>query len=143
MPSKIVVLGATGQQGGAVAAALKAGGGDVTIVTPTRNPESTAAKALAAAGCQLATLTSLEAEAELTALFQGAAGVFAVTTFVKAGNKFDCEMEKRQGEAIVKAAKAAGVPFLVFTSVGSAADKTGVPHFDSKMHIEELIDQSG
>lgn len=142
MSKKIVVLGATGQQGGAVVEALKAAGG-FSIVTPARNPESTAAKKLAEDGCEVPKLSSFENVSELTSIFQGVDGVYAVTTFLKSANKFDVEMEKRQGKSIVEAAKAASVPFMVFSSCGSCADKTGVPHFESKMYIEELIDEAG
>ncbi len=41
------------------------------------------------------------------------------------------DAETRQGVAAADAAKAAGV-HLVFTSVGSANRRTGVPHFDSE-----------
>ena len=142
MSKTIVVLGATGQQGGAVVNALQAAGG-FNLITPVRNPDSDAAKKLAASGCQSPTLTTFQSIEELTALFQGVDGVYAVTTFMKAGNKFDVEMEKRQGIAIAEAAAAANVPFLVFSSVASAADATGVPHFESKKYIEDLIKLPG
>lgn len=139
---RVVVLGATGHQGGAVVDALKAVGG-FTIVATSRNPNSASSKKLAEKGCEVAKLSSLESASELTEVFKGADGVFAVTTILNPKGKVDVAMEKRQGESIVKAARAASVPFLVFTSVGSAADKTGVPHFESKMYIEELIETAG
>lgn len=135
----IVVLGATGQQGGAVVDSLLGSGG-FTVIATTRNPESSSAKKLIERGCQVKKLSSLEDKDGLTELFKGVDGVYAVTT---PGKKFDCAAEKRQGESIVEAAKAASVPFLVFSSVGSAADKTGIPHFDSKGYIEDLIEASG
>lgn len=142
MTKKIVVLGATGQQGGAVVEALRAAG-NFTIVAPVRNPDSSGAQKLAKDGCQIPKLSTFENVDELTNIFKGVDGVFALTTFIKGKNKFDVEMEKRQGKCIVDSARAASVPFLVFSSVASAADNTGVPHFESKMYIEELIDASG
>jgi uncharacterized protein YbjT (DUF2867 family) len=52
------------------------------------------------------------------------------------------QAETRQGISAANAAKAAGV-HLVFTSVGNANRKTGVPHFDSKYQVEEHIAKIG
>ena len=106
MSKTIVVLGATGQQGGAVVDSLQAAGG-FTLITPVRNPDSDGAKKLAAGGCATPKLSSFENTEELTSIFQNVDGVYAVTTFMKSAGKFDTEMEKRQGESIVKAAAAA------------------------------------
>ena len=62
----------------------------------------------------------------------GAVGVFAYTTPFEAG--VDAEMA--QGRAILAAADEARVPHLVFSSVASADQRSGVPHFDSKAGIE-------
>jgi uncharacterized protein YbjT (DUF2867 family) len=53
------------------------------------------------------------------------------------------EGEIRQGKALADAAKAAGVQYLVYTSVVSADQNTGLPHFESKWQIEQHIAQSG
>src|SRR5450432_4801085 len=52
------------------------------------------------------------------------------------------DAETRQGVAAADAAKAAGV-HLIFTSVGSANRRTGVPHFDSKYEVEKHIAKIG
>jgi len=52
------------------------------------------------------------------------------------------DAEIRQGIAAADAAKAAGV-HLVFTSVGSANQQTGIPHFDSKYEVEKHIGNVG
>jgi uncharacterized protein YbjT (DUF2867 family) len=44
---------------------------------------------------------------------------------------------------LVEAAKQAGVKHIVYSSVGSANQKTGIPHFDSKAEIEEALKASG
>ncbi|GAB3804391.1 hypothetical protein GCM10027605_28310 [Micromonospora zhanjiangensis] len=46
------------------------------------------------------------------------------------------DAEMAQGRAILAAADEARVPHLVFSSVASADQRSGVPHFDSKARIE-------
>ena len=43
------------------------------------------------------------------------------------------------GQASCDAAREAGVEHYVYTSVGSAHKRTGVPHFDNKWRIEETV----
>ena len=119
----VVVTGSTGKQGGAVARGLLARGHKVRAVT--RDPNSSQAKLLANAGATLVA-ASLEDTAALTQALEGATSLFAMTT--PSGGT---DAETRQGVAAADAAKAAGV-HLVFTSVGSANRRTGIPHFDSK-----------
>ena len=47
--------------------------------------------------------------------------------------------EEEQGKRIANLAKEAGVQHYVYTSVGSAHRKTGIPHFDNKFRIEDTI----
>ncbi|KZL16166.1 NmrA-like family protein [Pseudovibrio sp. Ad37] len=42
------------------------------------------------------------------------------------------ETEIKQGKALAEAAKKAGVQHFVYSYVGGAERKTGIPHFDSK-----------
>jgi uncharacterized protein YbjT (DUF2867 family) len=130
----VVVTGATGKQGGAVARGLLKRGHKVRAIT--RDPNSSQAKALADAGATLVA-ASLEDTAGITNALDGATSLFAMTTPF-AGT----EAEIQQGIAAVDAAKAAGV-HLVFTSVGSANRQTGVPHFDSKYEVEKYIAKIG
>lgn len=44
-----------------------------------------------------------------------------------------------QGRAILAAADAARVPYLLFSSVAGADQRSGVPHFDSKARIEKEL----
>src|ERR1700759_3394315 len=111
----VVVTGATGKQGGAVARGLLERGHEVRAVT--RDPNSSQAKSLASAGASLVT-SSLEDTAAITKALEGATSLFAVTT--PSGG---AEAEIRQGVATTDAAKAAGVHF-VFASVGSANRQT-------------------
>jgi uncharacterized protein YbjT (DUF2867 family) len=49
----------------------------------------------------------------------------------------------RQGRNVADAAKDSGISHFVYSSVGSAHRKTGIPHFDSKARIEQHIHASG
>src|SRR5882762_8238585 len=130
----VVVTGSTGKQGGAVARGLLERGHKVRAVT--RDPNSSQAKSLASAGASLVT-ASLEDTAAISKALEGATSLFAMTT--PSGGT---DAETRQGIAAADAAKAAGV-HLVFTSVGSANQQTGVPHFDSKYEVEKHIAKLG
>jgi uncharacterized protein YbjT (DUF2867 family) len=130
----VVVVGATGKQGGAVARGLLDRGHEVRVVT--RNPDSVKAKDLANTGARLIT-ASLEDTAALTKALEGATSLFAMTT-----PRGGTDAETRQGVSAAEAAKAAGV-HLVFTSVGSANRQTGIPHFESKYAVEKHIAKIG
>jgi uncharacterized protein YbjT (DUF2867 family) len=131
----VVVIGGTGQQGGAVVKSLLERGHEVRAIT--RNTDSAKARELANAGAMLVR-ESLEDTAALTKALEAATSLFAVTTPLERGT----QAETRQGIFAADAAKAAGV-HLVFTSVGSANRRTGVPHFDSKHEVEEHIARIG
>ena len=131
----VVVTGATGQQGGAVVKSLLERGHAVRAVT--RHTDSAKARALASAGVTLVG-AALEDTAALTRALDGATSLFAMTTPFEGGT----QAETRQGISAADAARAAGV-HLVFTSVGSANRRTGVPHFDSKYAVEQHIARIG
>jgi uncharacterized protein YbjT (DUF2867 family) len=131
----VVVTGATGKQGGIVVKNLLERGHEVRAIT--RNTDSPKAKELAKAGVTLIR-AALEDTAALTKALEGATSLFAMTTPFEAGP----QAETRQGISAADAARAAGV-HLVFTSVGSANRRTGVPHFDSKGEVEEHIARVG
>ncbi|HUI73253.1 MAG TPA: NmrA/HSCARG family protein [Spirochaetia bacterium] len=130
----VVVVGATGKQGGAVAKNLLERGHEVRALT--RNPDSVKAKELASAGATIVH-ASLEDTAALTKALAGATSLFAVTTPLGG-----MAAETQQGVSAANAAKAAGV-HLLFNSVGSANGKTGIPHFESKFAVEEHIARIG
>src|SRR5437899_3495312 len=128
----ILVTGATGQQGGAVARELLAR--KHTVRAMTRKPDSDAAKALARQGAEVVKGDLNDAESLRRAL-EGAWGVFAVQNTGEAG----VEGEEAQGKRIAELARQAGVQHYVYSSVGSAHNRTGIPHFDSKWRIEETV----
>jgi uncharacterized protein YbjT (DUF2867 family) len=130
----ILVTGATGQQGGAVARALLAKGQKVRVMT--RNPEKAASLAKAGAEVVQGDLTN---QAILQMTLRGVHGVFAMSTPFEEG----MEAEIRQGVMLADAAKQAGIAHYVYTSVGSAHRNTGIPHFDSKWKVEQHIRKIG
>jgi uncharacterized protein YbjT (DUF2867 family) len=134
--SPILVLGATGGQGGAVTAALLARQARVRAMV--RRPGEPSVQRLTERGVEVM-VGSLDDRAALGAAMEGAAAVFALTTPFEAG----VDAEVAQGRAIVAAADDARVPHLVFSSVAGADQHTGVPHFDSKAIIEKGLAASG
>jgi uncharacterized protein YbjT (DUF2867 family) len=128
----ILVTGATGQQGGAVARELLARGHRVKAMT--RNPDSEKALTLAELGAEIIQ-ADLNDASSLERAVQGAWGVFAVQNTWEAG----VEGEEAQGKRIAEIAKNAGVEHFVYNSVGSAHRNTGIPHFDNKWRIEETV----
>jgi uncharacterized protein YbjT (DUF2867 family) len=133
----ILISGATGQQGGATARALAGKGFKLRALT--RNPESDAAKALAAATGAELVKGELDDEASLKAALAGAWGAYAVQNTWTAG----VEGEEAQGHRFAKVARAAGVQHYVYASVASADRKTGIPHFDNKFRVEETVRSLG
>jgi uncharacterized protein YbjT (DUF2867 family) len=132
---KILVTGATGQQGGAVVDNLTSGEyGEWEVYGLTRDAGSAGAGALADRGVTVVEgdLTDAERMAECCA---GMDGVFLVTTFFEDGT----DAERSQGETMATAAAEAGVGHLVFSSVGGADRDTGLAHFESKYGIERHI----
>jgi uncharacterized protein YbjT (DUF2867 family) len=129
----VLITGATGKQGGAIAhELLRAGGFDVRAMT--RKPDSDAAKALAKAGAQVVT-GDLDDAQSLKKALDGAWGVFAMANTWEAG----VEKEEEQGKRLATVAREKGVQHYVYSSVGSAHRKTGVPHFDNKWRVEETV----
>lgn len=129
----IAVVGATGQQGGATADALLDAGAVVRAVV--RDTNSPAAQQLRDRGARLVT-ADLDQEETLVEAFRGADAVFAMTTFT--GPK-GTDGEVEHGQAIGRATQTAGVPRIVYSSVGGAERHTGIPHFESKRRIEEYV----
>jgi uncharacterized protein YbjT (DUF2867 family) len=133
----IAVSGATGNQGGAVVRHLIAAGWRVRAMT--RNPASTAAKALAASGAEVIA-ADFDKPASIAAAVAGAYGVFSVQNYYEKGVGFDGEI--RQGRTLVEAAKKARVRHFVQSTMAKAKYGERVEHFHSKMIIERIIAES-
>ncbi len=128
----ILITGVTGHQGGAVAQALRGSG--FRLRGLTRKPESEPATALARQGVEVVK-GDLDDETTLRRALAGAWGVFGVQNTWEAG----VEREEVQGKRLATLAREAGVEHYVYTSVGSAHKRTGIPHFDNKWRIEETV----
>jgi uncharacterized protein YbjT (DUF2867 family) len=131
----VLVTGATGPHGHAVAAALLAAGRQVRALT--RNPHGAGARELNALGAEMVRGDLLDRESMLGAM-TGSSAVYAVTTPFGAGP----EAEIQQGEQLIAAAGASEVPWLILASVASADRGTGIPHFESKWRIERHLRDS-
>lgn len=133
MTQKVILIsGATGAQGGAVIRNLVGKG--FKLRGMTRKPDSEAAQALTKLGVEIA-VGDLDDEASLNNALQGAWGAFAVQNTWEAG----VEKEEEQGKRFARVAKAAGVQHFVYSSVGSADQATGIPHFDNKFRVEQVV----
>jgi len=132
----VLVSGATGHQGGAVARELLAHGYRVRAMT--RKPQSDSARSLGKLGAEVVQ-GDMDDEASIARVLTGAWGAFSVQNAQEAG----VEKEEIQGKRFAKVAREAGVQHFVYTSVGSAHRKTGIPHFESKWRIEETVRSLG
>lgn len=132
----VLVTGATGQQGGAVARELIAHG--YTVRAMTRNPTGDKGRALTELGATVVQ-GDLDDVDSLKRALQGAWGAFAVQNTWEAG----VEKEEQQGKRFAELAKQAGVQHFVYSSVASADRNTGIPHFDNKWRVEETVRKLG
>jgi uncharacterized protein YbjT (DUF2867 family) len=129
----ILVTGATGKQGGATISHLARRGG-FKLRGMTRKPSGDAAKALVKLGVEVVE-GDLDDQASLERAVAGAWGVFAVQNTWEAG----VEKEEEQGKRLARVARDKGVQHFVYSSVGSAHKHTGIPHFENKFRVEELV----
>ena len=133
----ILVAGATGHQGGAVVRHLRAKGFAVRALT--RHLDSPAARHLSnETGVEVAH-GDFDDKSSLLAALEDVHGVFSVQT--PSGSSIEAEV--RQGIALIDAAHASEVDHFIYSSVGSADQKTGIPHFESKFQIESHLLRTG
>jgi uncharacterized protein YbjT (DUF2867 family) len=135
-PRTIVVTGATGLQGGAVARRLLQDGWHVRGLT--RNASSKRAQALATLGAEVVQGDMAEA-ASLRPVFEGAYGLYSVQNPFIGGP----EAEVRQGKNVADVAKDVGVEHLVYGSAGTGRQGTGVPSWETKLQIEAHLQALG
>jgi uncharacterized protein YbjT (DUF2867 family) len=133
---KVLVTGATGNQGGAVTNSLLSAGHNVRALV--RNPDSPAAKKLADRGVELVRGDFDDANS-LAPAMRDVDSVYLMGNPMSGG----VAGETRQGIAFADAAKAADVGHLVYGSVANADQNTGIPHFESKYEIEQHIKTLG
>lgn len=140
---EILVLGATGAQGGAALRHLQRL--EFPLRALVRDPSKPAAKALADAGVRIFQ-GDMEDRATLDEAMRGAYGVFSVQNFWDGfpAKTLGFEGEVRQGKNVAEAAKEAGVKHLVQASVvGDGQRLSRVPHARSKHVIERHIRSLG
>lgn len=133
----IAVVGATGEQGGAVARTLLAQG--VPTRALVRDPVADKATALAGRGAELVA-ADLEDDASLRSAFSGAAAVFAMASPTP---ERGADGEAAHGRAIADAAASIGVAHVVYSSVDGVDRNSGIPHFESKLEIEHYLRELG
>ncbi len=150
----IAVVGATGAQGGGLVRAILADPqGGFTARAITRDPNSEAAKALAAAGAEVVAADVDDVES-LTRAFQGAYGAYCVTFF---WNHFSPEKEQQSARNMAAAAKAAGLQHVIWSTLDDTRKwmpsgdnrmptlmgKYKVPHFDAKAECDQYFIDAG
>ena len=150
----IAVTGATGAQGGSLVRAILAHPeAGLSVRAITRNPDSDAALALAQAGAEVVR-ADLDDEASLVEAFTGAYGAYCLTNFWE---HFSPDREIAQAANMARAAQAAGVSHVVWSSLEDVRDyvplsdtrmptlleKYKVPHFDAKGEANHLFLDAG
>ena len=150
----IAVVGATGSQGGGlVRAILDDKTGDFVVRAITRDVNSDKAKALKALGADVVA-ADVDDLASLTKAFTGAYGAYCVTFF---WNHLSPERESASATNLAKAAKAAGLKHVVWSTLEDTREwvpltddrmptlqgKYKVPHFDAKGEADHVFTDLG
>jgi uncharacterized protein YbjT (DUF2867 family) len=138
----VLVIGVTGQQGGAAARALLERGRVVRALV--RDEGKPAARQLRDAGASLVT-GDLDDPGSVRAAMSSVDGVFLALTMMT-GPRVTLDgvaAEERRGKAVAGLVSEAGVRHLVYSSISSAGGHTGIPHVESKARIEERIRELG
>ena len=131
-PITVLVAGATGRQGGAVARLLLDRGHHVRALT--RRPSCRAAARLHVLGADVYE-GDLDSMSSVKHAAEGADAFFLMATPFEEG----VQAEVRQAHNAAKAAKDVGVEHIVYSSVAGADQGTGIPHFESKREVETYI----
>jgi uncharacterized protein YbjT (DUF2867 family) len=150
----IAVVGATGAQGGGLVRAIQNDpGSPFRARALTRNPDSPAARALAAIGAEVVA-ADVDDEASLVRAFTGAHGAFCVTFFWA---HFSPEKEMAEVAAMARAARKTGVSHAVWSTLEDTRrwiplsdnrmptlqGKYKVPHFDGKGEANHFFLDAG
>jgi uncharacterized protein YbjT (DUF2867 family) len=150
--NQVAVLGATGQQGGAVAKELDKMG--VKVVALTRNPDSDKAKALAERPNTIVRKADLDDVDSLVSAFEGCDGAFVIANFWELMNAGKEMVHYKNATDALK--QVGGMKHVVFSTLEETAKtpfskdfkvleehETGpmtVPHFDGKARAEAYFE---
>jgi uncharacterized protein YbjT (DUF2867 family) len=150
----IVVVGATGAQGGGlVRAILNDAGHEFNVRAITRDVNTDKAKELVKMGAEVVAADVDDAES-LKKAFHGAWGAFCVTFF---WNHFSPEKEQEQAKSMAEAAKHAGLKHVIWSTLDDTRKwiplsdnrmptlmgKYKVPHFDAKGEANQFFSNLG
>jgi uncharacterized protein YbjT (DUF2867 family) len=150
----IVVMGATGAQGGGLARAIAADtDGPFAARAITRKPDSEKARALADLGIEVVAADS-DDRASLEQAMAGAYGAYCVTNYWE---HFSPEREAAQAAALARATGKAGLQHVVWSTLEDTRnwvplddprlptlnEKYKVPHFDEKGNSDRVFAEEG
>ena len=139
----VVVCGSTGNQGGAVAKhVLKLP--HWKVVALTRNPSNERAQALKQQGATVKE-ADLQDKSSLLGAFEESHSVFGLTQpWSSDYKKCNPDAEIEQGKNIADACLQTGVNHLVLSTAAHLVEgRTGIPHVDSKVEVEEYVMHTG
>ncbi|GAA1011840.1 hypothetical protein Aple_013400 [Acrocarpospora pleiomorpha] len=151
-PAPVLVIGATGQQGGATTRALLAAG--VSVRALVRDPATDRAKAVEALGAELVTGDLHDRDSVVRAA-RGARAVFSLQMPEMKGGAFDFDGELTQAVNLIEGAMAADVPQFVHSSVSGAGQHTEFPgwtegrwaplepYYAAKAGIQDRVREAG
>ncbi|MEU3063339.1 NmrA/HSCARG family protein [Streptomyces subrutilus] len=143
----VLVVGATGRQGGATARALLAAG--IGVRALVRDPATARARAVGALGGELVT-GDLDDPGSVRRAAAGVRAVFSVQMPDLDGRGFEGEVA--QAVNLIEGARAAGVPQFVHTSVSGAGQHVGwvkgrwawmEPYYTAKAGIQDRVREAG
>ncbi|MEI6791419.1 MAG: NmrA family NAD(P)-binding protein [Myxococcaceae bacterium] len=135
---KVLVLNSTGKVGRNVCRALLDAGFEVFGTTRSAN-SSLASQGIQPVVCHYTVRADLDKAFKAT----GAKKIFLITDYFGAA-KSSADLEFRQGQDAIDAAKAAGVDHLIFMSVADAEFfNEHVKHLKAKIALEKYIQESG
>src|SRR4051812_19528599 len=146
----LVVIGATGAQGGGLARAIAADQASPFVARGiTRKPDSDKAKALGSQGVQMMA-ADLDDARSLERAFAGASAAYCVTNYWE---HFSPEREVAQARNMANAARAAGLEHVVWSTLEDTRkwipltddrmptlmSRYKVPHFDAKGEADQIF----
>ena len=133
---KILVIGATGQQGGSLARLLLQKKDKVYELA--RNNRPSAAQALKNMGANILK-GDLDDSDSLQDAVKDVESIFLMGTPFEDGT----DGETRRGKLMADIAKENNIEHKVYSSVADAGKNTGIPHFESKYKVEQHVNNLG